>query len=181
MNFQSFAKLSLFLAGFSVSLVQAAAEGGALNIGMVDLQFALQNVEAGKQAKSQLEKEMLAKKQLIEKTQASLQKEMEEADKNAAIMNEAARAKKNAELQKKIAAFQKTYQDSQMDMQKRERELTQPIIEELRTIVQGLAKAQNLQLVLEKNSGAVLFVKDERDITKEVVEAFNSRKKGKKS
>jgi outer membrane protein len=165
---------------FVTASAHSADSAAVFKVAFVDLQESLQSVDAGKQAKSQLEKEMTAKRAAIEKSQAALQKETEEFDKKAAIMNEAARSAKQAELQKKIAEFQKGFQESQVELQKRERELTKPIIDELRTIVEGLGKAQNFHLVLEKNEGAVLYAQNGTDLTKEVIEAFNSRKKGKK-
>lgn len=172
--------LSILGLGLLVSpFARAAAEAPTFKVAFVDLQNALQSVDAGKKAKSQLEKEMNQKKQTLEKTQAALQKETEEFDKKAAIMNEAARAKKQAELQKKIAEFQKSYGESQMELQKRERELTKPIIDELRSIVEGIGKGQGFHLILEKNEGAVLYAQDGKDLTKEVIDAFNSRKRKK--
>ena len=166
------------LVTFALSVAaEAAPDASPFKVAFVDLQDALQTVDAGKKAKAQLEKEMNAKRQNLEKTQASLQKETEEFDKKAAIMNEAARAQKQAEIQKKIAEFQKSYGESQMELQKRERELTKPIIDELRSIVEGLGKGQGFHLVLEKNEGAVLYAQDGKDLTKEVIAAFNSRKK----
>lgn len=160
-------------------LVSSTAFGAAdgFRVAYVDLQDALQSVEAGKKAKSQLEREMNAKRAQLEKTQAALQKETEEFEKKAAIMNESARAARQAELQKKIVEFQKSFGESQMDLQKRERELTKPIIDELRSIVEGIGKAQGFGLILEKNEGAVLYAQNGVDLTKEVITAFNSRKR----
>lgn len=168
----------LFLFGHGAMAAPATdAASPAFKIALVDLQDALQSVDAGKKAKSQLEKEMTTKRQALEKQQANLQKETEDFDKKAAVMNETARAAKHAEIQKRIAEFQKAFQESQMDLQKRERELTKPIIDALRAIVEGLGKAQNFNLVLEKNEGAVLYAQNSVDLTKEVVEAFNKKKK----
>jgi outer membrane protein len=164
----------------SAGVSHAADATGAFKIAYVDVQEALSTVEAGKQAKSQLDKEMTAKRASLEKQQAALQKETEDFDKKVAVMNEAARGAKQAELQKKIAEFQKAFQESQMDLQKRERELTTPIIEELKVIIEGIGKAQSFQLVLEKSGGAVLYAQNGADLTKEVIEAFNARRKGKK-
>ncbi len=157
----------------------AATEAAApvFKVAFVDLQDALQSVDAGKKAKGQLEKELTAKRQSFEKQQASLQKETEDFDKKAAVMNEAARAAKHAEIQKRIAEFQKAFQESQMELQKRERELTKPIIDALRAIVEGIGKAQNFHLVLEKNEGAVLYAQNGVDLTKEVIDTFNKKKK----
>lgn len=151
----------------------------ALRVAYVDLQKALQSVEAGRNAKEQLEKEVTAKRTSLEKMQQGLQQEAEQFEKKAAIMNDGAKAAKQAELQKKFAEFQKNAAESQMELQKRERELTQPLITELRQIIEGIGKEKAYQLILEKNEGAVLYAEAGSDLTEQVVEKFNARQKNK--
>lgn len=172
-------KLSLVTLAFIVSFLAQAAEGG-FRLGFVDLQKTLQNVEAGKTAKSTLEKEVTAKRTGLEKQQQQLQKEAEEFEKKAGLMNESAKTQKQQELQKKFAELQKTATESQMELQKRERELTKPIIEEIRSVVEALGREKGLTLVLEKNEGAVLYAQSGEDLTDAVIERFNSRSKSKK-
>src|SRR5256885_449782 len=143
----------------------ADAPSATLRVAYVDLQKALQTVDAGRTAKSQLEKEVAAKRTELEKAQADLQKEAEQFEKKAAILNETAKAQKQAELQKRFAEFQKSASESQMDLQKRERELTKPLIDELRAIIEGIGKEKNYQLILEKNEGAVLYAEAGSDLT----------------
>lgn len=171
-----------FLAIVLVSLVSFAAESseGGFKLGFVDLQKTLQNVEAGKTAKSTLEKEVTAKRTGLEKQQQGLQKEAEEFEKKAGLMNESAKTQKQQELQKKFADLQKTAAESQMELQKRERELTKPIIDEIRSVVEALGKEKGLTLVLEKNEGAVLYAQSGEDLTEAVIERFNTRSKSKK-
>lgn len=157
-----------------------ASEG--FHLGLVDLQKALQNVEAGKNAKKSLEKEVSSKRGELEKRQNELQKEAESFEKKSALLNDAAKTKKQQELQKKFMELQKEAAESQMDLQKRERELTKPIIDELRTVIEGLGKEKGMTLILEKNEGAVLFSQGGEDLTDQVIEKFNSsRKSGKKT
>lgn len=147
--------------------------------GTVDLQKALQTVEAGKNAKSALEKEVMAKKSDLEKAQQAFQKEAEQFEKKAAILSESAKTQKQAELQKKYVEIQKSMQETQMDIQKRERDLTKPIIDELRAIIEGIATEKSYDLVVEKNEGGVLYAKADADLTEQVIERFNARNKGK--
>src|SRR4051794_23009318 len=156
----------------------AAPSTSVAKIGYVDLQKALQSVDAGKAAKSTLEKDVAAKKAELEKTQASLQAEAEQFEKKAAILNDAAKAKKQAELQKRFADFQKDAAESQLALQKRERELTKPLVDELRSIIEGIGKEQEFQLILEKNEGAVLYAQAGSDLTGPVIERFNNKHKG---
>lgn len=152
---------------------------GAFKLGLVDLQKALQNVEAGKNAKKSLEKEVTSKRTELEKRQNELQKEAEGFEKKSALMNEGAKTKMQQELQKKFMELQKEAAESQMELQKRERELTKPIIDELRAVIEGIGKEKGLTLILEKNEGAVLFSQGGEDLTENVIEKFNSTKRSK--
>lgn len=158
-------------------LSTAAFANAALKVAYVDLQQALQSVDAGKKAKGQLEKDVAAKKAELEKEQAALQKEAEDFEKKAAILNEAARGKKQAELQKKLVDFQRKAAETQMTLQQQERSLTKPLIDELRSIIEGLGKERGYSLILEKNESAVLYAETGSDLTDEVVKRFNDKKK----
>lgn len=169
-----------FISAFSTSLVAAAEQPSAgFRVGYVDLQKALQTVEAGRNAKSSLEKEVAGKKAELEKAQTALQKEAEEFEKKVAIMNDSAKATKQAELQKKFVDLQKSAAESQMNLQNRERELTKPIIDALRGVIEAVGKEKSFQLILERNEGAVLFAQGGEDLTETVIQKFNSENKGK--
>jgi len=170
---------SLVLMIATLSLAAHAADAN-LKVAYVDLQKALQTVDAGKTAKAQLEKDVAAKRAELEKAQADLQKEAEQFEKKAAILNDSAKQAKQQELQKKFMEFQKNAQESQGELQKRERDLTKPLIDELRAIIEGIGKEKGYQLIVEKNEGAVLYAEAGSDLTDQVVEKFNSKYKGKK-
>lgn len=157
-------------------LVAFSANAADMRVGYVDLQKALQSVDAGKRAKDKLEKAVAAKRAELEKRQKDLQKEAEAFEKKSAIMNEAARAKKQAELQRKLVEFQRGAQESQLSLQKEERDLTKPLIDELRKIIEVLGKEMKFSLILEKNEGAVLYAQTGSDLTDEVVSRFNKRR-----
>lgn len=160
-------------------LVAVAATANESGIGVVDLRKALETVDAGKTAKAQLDKEVKAKQDELEKSKANFQKEYEAFEKKSSIMNEGSKAKTQAELQKKYMDLQKSLADSQMELQKRDRDLTEPIVNELKSIVEGLAKEKSLGLVLEKNESGVIYAVADRDLTPTVIEKFNQKNKGK--
>jgi outer membrane protein len=169
----SFAILSLF-----VLAVGPAVRAEENKIGTVDMQKALQTVDAGKKAKSQLEGEFTKKKTELQKEEAAIKKLHEEFQKQSLVMTEAARTKKEAEIRERVMKFQESTQRSQNEIQKKEQELTVPIIEKLRSVINGLAKSKGYSVVLEKNENTVLFSQEKDDLTKEVIEAYN---KGNKS
>ena len=67
-------KLRLIIVASVFSFLTLASEGG-FKLGFVDLQKTLQGVEAGKTAKSTLEKEVTAKRTGLEKQQQHLQQQ----------------------------------------------------------------------------------------------------------
>lgn len=164
---------------FALTTSGWAAEEGAGGIAHVDIRKALESVEAGKSAKGQLEKEVAAKQAELEKSKAALQKEAEAFEKRAAILNESAKAAKQGELQKKFMELQKAAQESQLELQKRDRDLTEPIVSELKSIIEAIAKEKNYSYVLEKNESGIVYASG-NDLTPTVIEKFNQRNKGKK-
>jgi outer membrane protein len=162
-----------------LSTCALAATPVGIRVAYVDLQKAIQTVDAGKKAKTQLEKEGASKRAALEKEQEGLQKEAESFEKKAAILNEGARMKQQGEIQKKLVDFQKKMAETQNEVIKRERELTQPLLVELRAIIEGIGKERSYQIILEKNEGAVLYAEAGSDLTDEVIDKFNSRHKKK--
>lgn len=171
---------TLILALGSLSLFAAEVGAPTFRVGFVDLQKALQTVDAGKTAKTDLEKKVTTKRVELEKAQAALQQEAEAFEKKAALLSDTEKQKKQTELQKKFAELQKSAAESQMDLQRHERELTKPLIDELRAIIEGIGREKGLHLVLEKNEGAVLYSQGGEDLTESVIAKFNSTHKGKK-
>jgi outer membrane protein len=169
--------------GVVTAVLAAMMAGSALaqaetKIGTVDMQKALQTVEAGKKAKAELEKQFNAKKKELQAEDAALKKMAEEFKKQALVMNEEARGKKQAELQERFMKFQETTQRSQVEIQQKEREMTEPIIGRLRQIVADQAKQKGYTVVLEKNENTVIFSQEKDDITSDVVSAYNKSPKG---
>ncbi|CAM6054193.1 unnamed protein product [Sphagnum tenellum] len=161
----------------SLSLSSASFASEDLKIATVDMQKALQSVDMGKQAKSQLEKEFNAKKKELQAEEATLKKLTEDFKKQSLVMSDEARTKKQGELQERIVKFQELTARSQTEIQQKERDLTQPIITKLRTIITESAKKKGYTLVLEKNENTVLYSLDKHDITGDIINTFDSQNK----
>jgi outer membrane protein len=145
-------------------------------IATVDMQKALQSVEAGKNAKAQLEKEFNAKKKELQTEEAALKKLTEEFKKQAMVLNDEARAKKQQDIQERIMKFQETTARSQQAIQQKEQDLTAPILTKLRSLISETAKSKGYTLVLEKNENTVLYSQEQDDLTADVISAYNKKK-----
>jgi outer membrane protein len=156
--------LFLVLAGV-LALALGSAKAEELRVGTVDMQKAIQSVEAGKKAKSQ-------------KEEADIKKMSEEFRKQSLALNDEARARKQSELQERIMKFQELTARSQQEIAQKEQELTQPIVSGLRKIISELAKQKGYSVILEKNENTVLFSQEKDDLTQDVISAYNKSGKG---
>ena len=156
-----------------------AAFGAEAKLGYVDLQKAIQSTETGKKGKASLEKELQAKSAESKKAEESLRKDAEDFEKKAAIMSDAARAKAQGDLQRRFQELQQKAAASQMELQRKEREMTKPLIDELRAIIEGVGKEKGYAFIVEKNEGAVLYALPGSDLTDEVIARFNAKTKKK--
>jgi outer membrane protein len=144
-------------------------------IGYVDMQKAIQEVAAGKKAKKELEDEFNKKKKELEKREADIKKMGEDFEKRSMAMNDDARQKKQIEIQGEMRKYQEMAAKAQMEIQKRERDLTQPIVVKLRSILEGIAKKEDFTVVLEKSENAVMYAKKEIDLTERIIKEHDKK------
>jgi outer membrane protein len=147
----------------------------AVKIGVVDMQKALQTVDAGKKARAQLEKEFNSKKTELQNEEAAIKKLGAEFQKQSLVLSDEAQGKKRAELQERIAKLQEKTARSQGDIQQKEHELTQPILDKLRSIIGDLAKQKGYTIILEKNDNTVLYSLEKDDLTHDVIVAYDKQ------
>lgn len=168
----------MFVVSAALAAASTSLRAEEIKIGVVDMQRAIQSVEAGKKAKGQLEKEFNARKKELQAEESSIKKMGEEFRKQSLVLTDDARAKKQAELQERIMKFQELTARSQQEIAQKEQELTQPIVSGIRKVISDLAKQKGYSFILEKNENTVLFSLDKDDLTADVITAFNKGGKG---
>lgn len=142
----------------------------------IDMQSAIQSTSAGRNAKSKLEKEFNKKKATLEKKKTTLQKKAKEFEKKMMVLSEKKRMERQAELQKEMMSFQQEMGQSQASIQKKEREMTKPILIKLQKIIAQVAKEKGYSMVFEKSEHSVMWAKTNLDITDTVVKKFEKSK-----
>jgi outer membrane protein len=151
----------------------AAAEG--LRVAYVDLNFALNNVEEGKKAKSILERDYKKKKTELEAANTELQALRSELETKRMVLSEEALRKKLMELESRQVEFQKRLLAHQQEWAKKEAELTNEILKRLVVVVKEIGKAEGYDFVLEKTESNILYAPAAADLTKKVVARYNKR------
>lgn len=166
--------MSLVLAFAGVRAFAAEAES-KVKVGFIDMQKAIQETTTGKKAKKELEDEFTKKKKELDKKEAELKTKGEDFEKRSMAMNEETRMKKQAELGGEMRKYQELAAKSQMEIQKRERDLTQPIVTKLRSIIEDIAKKEDFTMILEKSEQSVMWAKKDIDLTERVVKEYDKK------
>lgn len=163
--------LYVLLVGFVGNL--AAEE---MKMGFIDMQKAIQETAAGKKAKKDLEDEFNKKKKELEKKEADLKKMNDDLEKKSLVLTDEVKQKKAQELQAEMIKYREVVAKSQMEIQKKERDLTAPIVTKLREIVDDIAKKEGYTMVLEKSEQSVLWAKKDLDLTDRVIKEADKKK-----
>jgi outer membrane protein len=157
-------------------ILPAYAQAAEVNkIGIIDLQKVLNECEAGKKAKTDLEDLIKSKESVIEKKGKEIEKLKNDMQKQASVLSTEAKKSKEDELEKLLRDYQRTVQDSQAEVKRKEGELTEAIIKGVHDIVDRIGKEEGYTIIIEKS--LVLFTNQDLDITDSVIKEYNKSKK----
>lgn len=158
-------------------MASAPALAADLKIGYANLQKALNDSEAGLKAKEDLKNEAKKLEDELNVKQESLKKMKEEIDKKASVWNKETKEAKEAEFKAKSQEFQKQFMQYGDDLNKRKQDSEAQIIEDLRDVVEDIAKKKGYTYVFEKAVGGLLYAPPEADITEDIIKAYNKKYK----
>jgi len=148
-----------------------------LKIAYVDIQRAINESNAGKDAKKAITKDVEKFQRLVADKQRELQTMKESFEKQALMLTPDARANKEKEYQNKLREFQRWGEDTQNELNQKRMEIERNISIALVKVIQKLGADEGYTLVLEKNENIVLFVSKTIDITDRAIKAFDAQKK----
>jgi outer membrane protein len=158
-------------------LLAGPAGSAEFKIASVDIQKAVNECNAGKDAKKDITKEVEKFQRLIAEKQKDLQTMKETLEKQAAMLNPDARAAKEKEYQSKLRDFQRWGEDYQNDLNQKRTEKERTISQNLQKVIQKLGADEGYTLILEKNEAIVLYASKVIDITDRVIKLFDTQKK----
>jgi len=167
--------------GFVIGLILLGWFGSAWaadsKIAYVDIQKAINECNAGKEAKKTISKDVEKFQHLIADKQKELQGMKESLEKQALMLTPDARANKEKEYQNKLREFQRWGEDSQNELNQKRMEMERNISVALVKVVQKIGADEGYTLILEKNESIVLFASKAIDITDRAIKAFDAQKK----
>jgi len=166
------AVIGIVLFGFLGSALAAD-----LKIAYVDIQKAVNESNAGKDAKKAITKEVEKFQRLIGDKQKELQTMKESLEKQAPMLTPDARATREKEYQNKLREFQRWGEDTQNEINQKRMEMERNISIGLLKVIQKVGADEGYTFILEKNETVVLFASKTIDITDRVIKAYDGQKK----
>ncbi len=148
-----------------------------LKIGCVDIQKAVNECNAGKEAKKALTKEMEKFQHLIVEKQKELQTMKDTLDKQDKMLTLESRAAKEKEFQAKLRDFQRWGQDSQNELGQKQKDLERNIAVGIQRVVQKIGVEEGYTLIFDKNETMLLFASQSVDLTDQVIKILDAQKK----
>jgi outer membrane protein len=91
-------------------------------------------------------------------------------------MNEDSLNKKQNEIRTEMGKYQEAAAKAQMEIQKKERDLTQPIVNKLKSILEDIAKKEDFTVILEKSENSVMWAKKDIDLTDRLIKTYDGGK-----
>lgn len=159
----------LFASFFSAVSVQAQ---DAARIGWANIEYIVSQMPDAKEIESELKAH---NKQLENQLKAKYQEYQTKAQayqKGAQTMTDAVRADKERELQQLQMSIQQFEREAQLELQRKQQQLLQPVYEKVQAAIEEVAKANNYTHVISNEAmgtPVLLFARDEDNLNDKIL------------
>ncbi len=147
--------------------------GKDLKIGIVDIQEVMEESNPGKTALKELKTSFDEMKAELDAYKEDVLKLRQEIQKQSLVLSQEAQIDKETEFKQKAREFESLQQSYQKKMGVKERKLTQPILEELKEVIDAYGKKYKFTLILDKKNSGAVYHDTSVDITGKVIEELN--------
>lgn len=153
-----------------ISVVLAACSFSALadGVGVVNMKTIFSTSPKVKEIKANLEKQFNPEKEKLQKMGQTLQMDIMKYQKNKAVMSKKDLETLEASITKQETAFREEQQKFQQDVFNAQNKSLETFLDSVKSAVKVVAVKDNLDLVVPSND--VLYSKDGKDITKDVLD-----------
>lgn len=166
---------------FSFNLLLAPSARASENIGYVNLQRAIVEVEEGKRAKARLEATFKKKQAALRQKESELEAMKKRIDASGKNQDDPAARQQVVAFQKKFLALRETLLKEQNELKKLEVQALSKITNKLRKVIQEIGRKGGYTMILETQEASLLYAKPHLDLTNEVIRKYNQRhSKGRK-
>ncbi|HVK69159.1 MAG TPA: OmpH family outer membrane protein [Polyangium sp.] len=168
-------RLHAALAATMLSALVSLAPGSASaenKIAVVDVQQAVMQTEDGIRAQGTLKKLFDKRQKELDAKQEELQRAREDIERQARVLSREALARRMEDWQRRMVELQTSFVDYNKELQKKQGDLTGPILRKMMGIITRLAKKSGYELILDRS--ATPYARPDLDLTEQVVQMYNS-------
>jgi outer membrane protein len=158
----------LLVLGAASAASDARAE---TRIGVVNVQYAVTQTEDGIRATNTFKKLFDKRQQDLDARQADLAKMREDIERQTRILSRDSLTRRMEDWQKRMVDLQTTYVDHNRELQKKQAELTNPIMKKMLGVVGRIAKKNGFDVIVDAQ--AVPYVRSDLDLTDQVIQMYN--------
>jgi outer membrane protein len=161
-----------------VAVMCFAGSGAAqdIKLGYIDSERIFNEYKAVGEAQQQFDRDVEAWKKEAEQTERELQAMQEELESQRLLLSEKALQEKEAALQTMASEYERFIQSvwgPTGKIAQRNAELTRPIMEKVRQVVDKLAAEQGFSLIFDAADGNIVYGEKSLDLTDQVLTELN--------
>jgi outer membrane protein len=161
-------------AGTRTGTVSSNLGSSSTVIAYVSPEKAFAESAVGRAARAEFEKLQAEKSRSIDQKNEALRAQQAAYETGATIMSDAARSQRQKELQKFQIDVERFIEVAQAELTGARRELEGAFLAKLRPAVEQVAKVKGLQLVLNADTGVLVWGEPSLDITPDVVKELST-------
>jgi outer membrane protein len=168
-------RLTLFLAAAVMLVAPALAAAAELKVGLVDVQRALNESNAGKKAKDQFKVEFDRMQNSLKGEKDRLDRLKDDLEKKSTVLKESERKNMADDFEAKRRDLRRKLEDSDAELRKKDSELTGDILKQLAEVIQQIGEREGYTVILESSSSPVLYGSKSIDLTDEVIKTYDAK------
>lgn len=170
----AFSRRTLLLSAVLLVTTVTALAWAEMKVAVVDTQRAMMETEDGLRMQANIKKVFDTKQKELEVKQNELERERADIEKQQGVLSEEALRRRAEAWQGEMMALQQMSVTYNQELQKKQNELTQPIIEKTMLIIRRLATTEGYDMVVDKQ--AVPYSRSDLDLTDRVITMYNGGK-----
>lgn len=151
-----------------------------LKLGYVDMDRAVNDSQAGKDARKKFVAFVQKQRAQIEKKKKALDTMKEILQKQGALLSEDVRIQKEQEYQQKVREYQVFLKNMRDNARTKEMEMSKKIIRQIQQIIFSYAKKEHYSMIFEKSRSGLLYASDAMDLTNKIIKIYNQEYSKKK-
>jgi outer membrane protein len=159
-----------------MALLTPLALQAQTKIGIMDFDRAVVESERGKVVQAELVAYQTTLAAEIEATQDQLAGAQQRQQTGQRVLNEAALQELSLTIERLTRQLNRQIEDAELEMQLKQQDLFNPVLDELATVVEEFVDAEGFTLILPPD--AVIYAAEETNITQQIIDRYNASPAG---